>query len=135
MKRIRDWAKGTSTHKIVTTLVYFGCAAFIVIVMIGWFRGLENAVGMMNCAAMVVVANSVQYAGKSGFEHSKWATPLIAGMASGLSSGDPVSGVQNAINTYESEKQMEQMAEPSTEVPSDDTANPPAEGINNNMAG
>ena len=144
MKWLRDWLKHTSTHKIVTTLVYIGCAVFIIIVMIGWFRGLQDAVGLMNCAAMVVVANSVQYAGKAGFEHSKWATPLMTGIAAGLSSGDPVSGLQNAANAYESEKQMQQMTEqasaapPSEEQPQEvvsDPANPPAEGVNHNMAG
>ena len=136
MKRFRKWAKGSSTHKIVTTLVYIGCAVFIVVVMIGWFCGLENAVGMMNCAAMVIVANSVQYAGKAGFEHSKWATPLMTGIASGLSSGDPVSGIQNAVNAYQSEKQMEQFTE--QPAPIDNANEPidqPAEGINHNMAG
>jgi hypothetical protein len=141
MKWFHGWLKNTSTHKIVTTLVYLGCAAFIIVVMIGWFRGLENAVGMMNCAAMVVVANSVQYAGKAGFEHSKWATPLVAGIASGLSSGDPAAGVQNAISAYESEKQMQAMteqaqpatyADPSSAPSAEDM---PAEGVNHNMAG
>lgn len=132
MKKLRGWLKHTSTHKIVTTLVYIGCGTFIVIVLIGWFRGLQDAVGMMNCAAMVVVANSVQYAGKAGFEHSKWATPLAAGIASGLSSRDPVAGIQNAAQTYESMKQMQEMSEqvlPNGTSPEENqlAGNPPAE--------
>ena len=130
MKWLRDWLKHTSTHKIVTTLVYIGCAVFIIIVMIGWFRGLQDAVGMMNCAAMVVVANSVQYAGKAGFEHSKWATPLVAGIASGLSSGDPAAGIQNAMSAYQSQKQMELMtSEASPEAYNDPSIAPAPENM------
>lgn len=132
MTRLRKWLEGTSTHKIVTTLVYIGCGAFIIVVLVGWFCGLENAVGMMNCAAMVIVANTVQYAGKSGFEHSKWATPLATGIAAGLSSGDPVSGIQNAAQTYESMKQMQEMADPVLPEENQLAGNPPAE---NNTAG
>ena len=128
--KVHDWLKHTSTHKIVTTLVYIGCTVFIIIVMIGWFRGLQNAVGMMNCAAMVVVANSVQYAGKAGFEHSKWATPLVAGIASGLSSGDPAAGIQNAMSAYQSQKQMEMMtSEAGMTAYTDPSAAPPPENM------
>lgn len=109
MKKMRKWAKRTSTHKIITTLVYMACIIATVVVFIGWFSGLQDAVGMMNCIAMVIIANTLQYAGKAGFEHSKLATPLMAGVAAGLSSNNPVAGVSSSISTYESEKQMEQM--------------------------
>ena len=109
MKKMCKWTKHTSTHKIITTLVYMICIIATVIVFIGWFSGLQDAVGMMNCIAMVVIANTLQYAGKAGFEHSKLATPLMAGVAAGLSSNNPVAGVSSSISTYESEKQMEQM--------------------------
>ena len=49
MKQIHEWFKHTSTHKCATALVYIGCLIFAIVVFIGWFRGLENAVGMMNC--------------------------------------------------------------------------------------
>ena len=130
-KRIHDWFKHTSTHKCATTLVYIGALIFAVVVFIGWFRGLENAVGMMNCVAMVVLVNSVQYAGKAGFEHSKWATPLVTGAISGLVSGDPAAGISNAISTIQAQEQMQQsmdtqysdpsIAPPPENMPADDT--------------
>ena len=131
MKRIKYWFKNTSTHKRITAIVYAGCAVFVIIVMIGWFCGLDNAVGMMNCAAMVVVVNSVQYPAKAGFEHSKWATPLTAGIASGLSSGDPVTGLQNAVSAaYQTQQQMEQMTEQGGQaVYNDPSAAPPPENM------
>ena len=130
MKKIHSWLKSTSTHKISTTLVYVGCAVFIVVVVVGWFRGLDNAVGMMNCAAMIIVANSVQYAGKAGFEHSKWANPLGAGIASGLTSGDPAAGIQNALSAYQSQRQMEMMAnDAGPEMYNDPSIAPPPENM------
>jgi hypothetical protein len=130
MKRLKYWFKNTSTHKRITAIVYAGCAVFVIIVMIGWFCGLDNAVGMMNCAAMVVVVNSVQYPAKAGFEHSKWATPLTAGIASGLSSGDPVTGLQNAVSAYQTQTQMEQMTEQGGQVVyNDPSAAPPPENM------
>lgn len=107
MNQIRAWFQRTSTHKCATVFVYIGCLIFAVVVFIGWFHGLENAVGMMNCVAMVVLVNSVQYAGKAGFEHSKWATPLITGAISGLVSGDPAAGISNAISTIQAQEQMQ----------------------------
>lgn len=135
MKRIHEWFKHTSTHKCATALVYIGCLIFAVIVFVGWFRGLENAVGMMNCVAMVVLVNSVQYAGKAGFEHSKWATPLVTGAISGLVSGDPAAGISNAISTMQMQEQVQestdaQYADPSIapapeNMPADETKKTP----------
>lgn len=131
----------TPTFKKYTTIAFIAEAAFAVVCIVGWFMGLEDPVGMMNCDAMAFIGTIAVYGGKAGFEHSQWATPLAAGIASGLSSGNPVAGVQNAISAYESEKQMQAMteqtqpatyADPSSAPPAEDM---PAEGTNNNMAG
>lgn len=135
VSRIHEWFKHTSTHKCATTLVYIGALIFAVVVFIGWFHGLENAVGMMNCVAMVVLVNSVQYAGKAGFEHSKWATPLVTGAIAGLVNGDPAAGISNAISTIQAQEQMQQsmdtqyadpsIAPPPENMPADDAQKTP----------
>lgn len=118
----------TPTFKKYTTIAFIAEAVFAIICIVGWFMGLENPVGMMNCDVMAFVGTMAVYGGKAGFEHSQWATPLAAGIASGLTSGDPVTGVQNAISAYESEKQMQAM----TEVPPYDVGNLPSEDVSGN---
>lgn len=97
------------TFKKYTTIAFVAEAIFAIVCMVGWYSHLDNAVGMMNCDAMAFIGTIAVYGGKSGFEHSQWATPIVTGIASGLTSGDPVTGLQNAINTYQSQEQMEQM--------------------------
>ena len=120
----------TPTFKKYTTVAFIVEAVFAIVCIVGWFRGLENPVGMMNCDAMAFIGTIAVYGGKAGFEHSQWATPLVAGIASGLSSGDPATGVQSAISAYESEKQMQTIAEPTPY----DTGNLPPEDMQNNGA-
>lgn len=92
-------------------------------------HGMNPTNALIN--SMVVLVNSVQYAGKAGFEHSKWATPLVTGAISGLVSGDPAAGISNAISTIQAQEQMQQsmdtqysdpsIAPPPENMPADDT--------------
>lgn len=120
----------TPTFKKYTTLAFVAEAAFAVVCIVGWFLHLENPVGMMNCDAMAFIGTMAVYGGKSGFEHSQWATPLVAGIASGLTSSDPAAGIQNAMSAYQSQKQMEMMtSEAGMAAYNDSSVAPPPENM------
>lgn len=107
MKKIYNWFKTTTTHKCATVFIYIGAVAFIIVALVGWFQGKENAVGMMNCAAMVIIANSAQYAGKSAYEHKLgiFSNPIVTSTLNGLASNDPTSGVAQVANAIQMQNQ------------------------------
>lgn len=124
----------TPTFKKYTTIAFIAEAVFAIICIVGWFMGLENPVGMMNCDIMAFVGTMAVYGGKAGFEHSQWATPLAAGIASGLTSGDPVTGVQNAISAYESAKQTQSIYYPVEDpIPAEEAPPPVINDENTNL--
>lgn len=110
MKTIYTWFKTNSTHKCLSVFVLIGDVIFAIVVMIGWFLKLDNAVGMMNCAAMIAIVDISQYAGKSAVEH-KWgifSNPIVTSTLNGLASSDPTSGVAQVANAIQMQAQMQQ---------------------------
>lgn len=76
------------TFKVYCDLAFVAEALVAVVALAGWWRGLQDAPQILQDDAIAFAATIIAYTMKSGFEHSKWATPQQA--AEHLISDHPV---------------------------------------------
>lgn len=128
--------KAYPTFKIYCNIAFVGEAALAVCTMMGWWHGLMEAPSILQDDAIAFGCTMIAYACKSGFEHSKYATPrdtvlqaikdnpVVVAAATGLISGGGLTAAASGALSA-AQMQAEQQAE-----------NQPQGGnINNNMAG
>jgi len=88
----------------------------MVVIFIGWYKGLENAEGMMRDVCYVIIGNSAQYATKSTVEHCHggFSNPIVNAVSNsvtqavlqGVNSGDLAAGVIGIAQAAQAETDL-----------------------------